>query len=138
MKQSLWTSFISCRLAALFLSKDGLLVLTGAASAIKPSPGMIGYGVAKSAVHHLTKNMALPESGLPEHATVVAILPVMLDTKANRQSIPDGDISSWTPLKFVSDLVFDWAAEKIKRPNSGSLIQLITADNKTVLETCDR
>ena len=54
---------------------DGILVLTGSASCIGGTPGMIGYGMAKAAVHQLTKSLALKGSGLPAASTVAAILP---------------------------------------------------------------
>lgn len=37
--------------------------------------GMIGYGMAKAAVHQLTKSLAAKNGGLPADSTVVAILP---------------------------------------------------------------
>jgi dihydropteridine reductase len=55
--------------------REGLLVLSGAKAALKATPGMVGYGMAKAAVHHLTKSLAQPTSGLPTHAKVTAILP---------------------------------------------------------------
>lgn len=36
---------------------------------------MIGYGMAKAAVHQLIKSLAAEKSGLPPGATAVAILP---------------------------------------------------------------
>jgi len=36
---------------------------------------MIGYGLAKAAVHHLVKSLAEPKSGLPPNTLVTAILP---------------------------------------------------------------
>jgi len=36
---------------------------------------MIGYGLAKAAVHQLTKSLGASGSGLPAGAGVVAILP---------------------------------------------------------------
>jgi dihydropteridine reductase len=57
------------------LIRNGLLVLTGAQAALHPTPGMIGYGLAKAGVHHLTKSLADASSGLPESSKVVAILP---------------------------------------------------------------
>ena len=37
--------------------------------------GMIGYGMAKAAVHQLVKSLAQDKGGLPEGAFVSAILP---------------------------------------------------------------
>lgn len=36
---------------------------------------MIGYGMAKAAVHQLTKSLGQKESGLPEDSIAVCILP---------------------------------------------------------------
>ena len=36
---------------------------------------MIGYGMAKAAVHQLTKSLATDAGGLPNNSKVVAILP---------------------------------------------------------------
>lgn len=63
---------------------------------------MIGYGMAKAAVHQLTSSLAAKNSGLPEDSLVVAILPVTLDTPMNRKWMPNADTSTWTPLDFVS------------------------------------
>ncbi len=37
--------------------------------------GMIGYGMAKAAVHQLVASLSQPKSGMPENSSVVAILP---------------------------------------------------------------
>lgn len=93
-KQSVWSSAISARLASEFLQSSGLLQLTGASAAIEGTPGMIGYGMAKGAVHQLVKSLAEPKSGLPEEATVLALLPVTLDTAMNRKWMPKADFST--------------------------------------------
>lgn len=67
---------------------------------------MIGYGVAKSAVHHLTKSLA-KDGGLPEESVAVAILPITLDTPMNRKWMPKADFSTWTPLEFIAEYVFN-------------------------------
>ena len=36
---------------------------------------MIGYGMAKAAVHQLVKSMAASNSGMPSNSIVLAILP---------------------------------------------------------------
>lgn len=102
-KSSVWTSTIAASLASKYLKDGGLLALTGAKAALEGTPGMIGYGMAKAAVHHLVESLAGPKSGLPNNATVVAILPVTLDTPMNRKFMPKADFSSWTPLDFVAE-----------------------------------
>lgn len=102
-RQSVWSSAISATISANHLKQGGLLTLTGADPALKGTPGMIGYGMAKAAVHQLTKSLAGSNSGLPENSLVVSILPITLDTPMNRKWMPKGDFSSWTPLEFVAE-----------------------------------
>uniref|UniRef100_A0A8B9CBZ8 Dihydropteridine reductase n=2 Tax=Anserinae TaxID=2068722 RepID=A0A8B9CBZ8_9AVES len=131
-KQSVWTSTISSHLATKHLKEGGLLTLTGAQAALSGTPGMIGYGMAKGAVHQLCQSLAGTNSGLPSGSAAVAVLPVTLDTPANRKSMPDADFSSWTSLEFIAETFYDWITGK-NRPNSGSLIQVITTGGKTEL-----
>ncbi|XP_054855869.1 dihydropteridine reductase [Eublepharis macularius] len=131
-KQSVWTSTISSHLATKHLKEGGLLTLTGAKAALAGTPGMIGYGMAKGAVHQLCQSLAGANSGLPPGSAAVAILPVTLDTPMNRKSMPDADFSSWTPLDFIAETFHDWVTGK-NRPGSGSLIQVVTTGGKTEL-----
>ncbi|XP_035214253.1 dihydropteridine reductase-like [Stegodyphus dumicola] len=132
-KQSVWTSVISAKLAVKHLKQGGLLTLTGAKAALEGTPGMIGYGMAKAAVHHLVKSLASPNSGIPENAKTLAILPVTLDTPMNRKFMPKADFLSWTPLEFVAELLLNWATGK-ECPANGSLVQLITKNSVTELK----
>ncbi|KAJ2765039.1 hypothetical protein IWQ56_004256, partial [Coemansia nantahalensis] len=52
--QSVSSSLIAAAIAARRMREGGLLALTGAVPALEGgTPGMIGYGMAKAAVHHL-------------------------------------------------------------------------------------
>jgi len=129
-KQSVWTSTISAAIGANYLKPGGLLALTGANPALKGTPGMMGYGMAKAAVHQLTKSLAGKDSGLPDDSLVVAILPITLDTPMNRKWMPNGDFSSWTPLEFIADSFIKWTNGEC-RPENGSLLQVVTKDSIT-------
>eukprot|EP01062_Namystynia_karyoxenos_P062368 TRINITY_DN55260_c0_g1_i1.p2 TRINITY_DN55260_c0_g1~~TRINITY_DN55260_c0_g1_i1.p2 ORF type:complete len:291 (+),score=113.54 TRINITY_DN55260_c0_g1_i1:94-873(+) len=132
-KQSVHSSIISGQLAAHLMRPQGLLVLPGAAGAVGPTPGMLGYGVAKAAVHHILRSLADPESGLPKDVSVLGVLPTVLNTEMNRKFMPKANHANWTPLEFVAELVFDWAESAAKRPPTGSLVQMDTLDGKTGL-----
>ncbi|KAK1346035.1 hypothetical protein QTO34_008504 [Cnephaeus nilssonii] len=131
-KQSMWTSTISSHLATKHLKEGGLLTLAGAKAALDGTPGMIGYGMAKGAVHQLCQSLAGKNSGMPPGAAAIAVLPITLDTPMNRKSMPEADFSSWTPLEFLVQTFHDWITEK-NRPSSGSLIQVVTTEGKTEL-----
>ncbi|WAR22091.1 DHPR-like protein [Mya arenaria] len=102
-KQSVWTSSIAASLAAKHLRDGGIVTLPGAQPALEGTPGMIGYGMAKAAIHQLVKSLAGENSGLPANASAVAILPVTLDTPMNRKWMPDADHTTWTPLEFIAE-----------------------------------
>ncbi|TDH07377.1 hypothetical protein EPR50_G00105350 [Perca flavescens] len=129
-KQSVWTSTISSHLAALHLKAGGLLTLSGAKAALSGTGGMVGYGMAKAAVHQLCQSLAAKNSGMPSGAAAVAILPVTLDTPMNRKFMPDADFGSWTPLEYIAEMFFNWATG-VNRPASGSLMQLLTSGGET-------
>ncbi|XP_062509679.1 dihydropteridine reductase-like [Corticium candelabrum] len=132
-KQSVWSSVIAANISSKWLKENGILALTGAKAALEGTPGMMGYGLAKAAVHQLVKSLAAGDSGIPSGAVVTAILPVTLDTPMNRKFMSNADMTKWTPLEFVADLFYKWAT-KAERPENGSLLQLITDERKTSVE----
>jgi len=129
-KFNVQSAICASHVAALHLKEGGLLVLTGASAGLGGTPGMIGYGVAKAATHQLVSSLAAPDSKMPKNSTILAILPVTLDTPANRTAMPTADHSTWTPLKDVAEKLCGWV-QHADRPPSGSLIELQTAKGET-------
>ncbi|KAG0244837.1 dihydropteridine reductase-like protein [Mortierella sp. GBAus27b] len=129
-RQSVHSSLVASHLATKSLKPKGLLLLTGAYPAQKGTPFMIGYGMAKAAVHQLVHSLAGPDSGLPADAKVDAILPVTLDTPMNRSGMPGADFSSWTPCSDVADQIFKWSDNIDSAPN-GKLVEIVTKNNQT-------
>ncbi|KAJ2159917.1 hypothetical protein GGH16_005246 [Coemansia sp. RSA 560] len=133
LKQSVNTSLIAAHIAAHHLKPSGLLALTGAVPAQQGgTPGMIGYGMAKAAVHHLVASLAMDGSGIPS-PRIVGILPQTLDTPGNRSAMPKADFSSWTPLDTVAELLYNWASDCYACEN-GHLYTLITKNSVTSVE----
>ena len=115
------------------MAPGGLLVLTGSAAALSPTPGMLGYGLAKAATHHLAISLAAQGSGLPPGAKVVAVLPTVIDTPSNRQFMagPGVDTGSWTPPAHISQACRRWAENPSYAPPSGSLALPVTVVGQT-------
>lgn len=127
--QSVDSSAVCASLAATHLAEGGLLVLTGAAAALAPTPSMIAYGMAKAAVHHLVRSLGTSGSGIPDNSTCIAILPNTLDTPMNRKYMPQADKTGWTPLDTVADKLLCLAnGEKIA---NGALLEIITDKDGT-------
>ena len=67
---------------------------------------MMGYGMAKAAVHQLTKSLGDKKSGLPENSVALALLPITLDTPMNRKWMPKADTTTWTSLGMFVCLIW--------------------------------
>ncbi len=83
----------------------GKIVNVAAASAAAGRAGMGAYVLAKSGVARLTETMALE---LREHGiNVNAVAPSIIDTEANRRSMPSADFSRWVaPAQLAAVIRF--------------------------------
>ena len=98
-------------------------MFTGAAAVFKgPVNYAYGYAMSKAATHNLALQLA-ERKEIPKTATVVTILPQILDTPENREMMKDADQSGWQPPEKVAELVRGWA-EGENRPENGSFAQL--------------
>jgi len=129
LSMNLWSALATAHVAAKTLKEGGLLVLTGAMAALNPTPTLLAYGIAKAACHHLIKSLSIEESGLPKGTTVVALLPIMLDTPPNREAMPGADTRTWTPLEVISEKLAQWGSGK-ERPPTGSFLEVKTDQNR--------
>jgi len=131
IRQSLHSSIISGHVASKRAKEGSLIVFTGAAAAVQPTPGMVGYGVAKAAVHHLAASMVADSQSLPKNASVVVIAPKTLDTPGNRQGMPGADFGSWTPTAHVAEDLLKWATKTAAIPHG----RIVSWDTKAGVST---
>ena len=124
---------LACYLATHYLNENGIVVLTGAAAAFKDvTPGNLAYGLAKTAVHSLALNLSTGES-LPPNITVSTILPEVIDTPANRESMPNADFSTWCDPLAIAGLIKMWADGK-NTPENGSFAVLKVVNGQILPE----
>jgi len=126
IQQNLYPVIAASQVAATRLNRKGLFVAIGASAALAPTPDMIGYGLAKNAVHHVIQTLG-KRGQLPiDSPTVTAILPNVLDTPANRNSFPSEgtDYDSWTKTESVAEEIGNWIVNPDLRPHSGSLLRV--------------
>jgi NAD(P)-dependent dehydrogenase (short-subunit alcohol dehydrogenase family) len=81
----------------------GVIVNIGAAAAEKAGVGMGAYAASKAAVLRLTEALAAENKHLGIRAN--AVLPSVLDTPANRESMPDADPANWVSLDSLAGVV---------------------------------
>lgn len=131
--QSVRSSILCSHIATTLGAKDGvLLVLTGAAAAANgPTPGMLAYGTAKAAVHHIARSVAGELEDKKNGSAAVCVLPVTIDTPGNRAAMPNADRGSWTPVEEIAERIFGWAARTEQLPPNGALVEASTTKGRT-------
>jgi dihydropteridine reductase len=99
-KVNLEPALLACHFGIANLAHNGLLVVTGAAAALGPTPNMLAYGLAKSATHYMIQSIAHDESVKNDGISAIAVLPQVIDTLTNRFSMPNADYTTWTKVFF--------------------------------------
>jgi NAD(P)-dependent dehydrogenase (short-subunit alcohol dehydrogenase family) len=85
-------------------SGSGRIVNVGAMGALQAGSGMGAYAASKAGVHRLTEALAAEWKG---QITVNAVLPSIIDTAANRASMPNADFAKWvTPEELANVILF--------------------------------
>jgi NAD(P)-dependent dehydrogenase (short-subunit alcohol dehydrogenase family) len=83
-------------------SHAGRIVNIGAMGALQAGSGMGPYAASKAGVHRLTEALAAEQKG---KITVNAVLPSIIDTAANRDSMPKADFSKWVSPQELADVI---------------------------------
>ena len=81
----------------------GSIVCISTAATLNPFPGGAPYIASKAAVSALVETMALEYRD--DHIRVNALLPVVIDTPANRAAMPDADTSRWSKPADIAKVI---------------------------------
>lgn len=92
----------------LLVSHAARIVNIGAFGALQAGSGMGAYAASKSGVHRLTEALAAEHKG---RITVNAVLPSIIDTPANRASMPKADFSRWVTPQELADVILFLASD---------------------------
>lgn len=105
MDVNLKSTFL-CTREALRAMRDrtyGRIINISAMSGLRPSPGRSAYAVSKSAVSLFSEIAGMEQKGTG--ITVNAIAPSIIDTKANRSSMPGENYDRWIKPEEVADII---------------------------------
>jgi NAD(P)-dependent dehydrogenase (short-subunit alcohol dehydrogenase family) len=83
-------------------SRSARIVNVGAMGALQAGPGMGPYAASKAGVHRLTEALAAEWKG---KITVNAVLPSIIDTPANRASMPQADFGKWVRPQELAEVI---------------------------------
>jgi len=101
------TCFLSCREAIKSMRQGGggRIVNVAARTVVSPVGGMTAYLAAKASVAAMTQGLAAEVRA--DNILVNAILPSIIDTPANRASMPKADHASWPrPAELAETIAF--------------------------------
>jgi NAD(P)-dependent dehydrogenase (short-subunit alcohol dehydrogenase family) len=104
------TALNTSRAALGYLSASGAgrIVNIGAMGALQAGAGMGAYAASKAGVHRLTEALAAEWKG---SITVNAVLPSIIDTDANRASMPKADFSKWVRPQELAEVILFLASD---------------------------
>jgi NAD(P)-dependent dehydrogenase (short-subunit alcohol dehydrogenase family) len=111
IEQNLVSCFLCCRAAVNAMGKSGgRIVNVAARAALEPrhGAGMSAYTIAKSGVAALTA--ALAEEVAKDGILVNAVAPSIIDTPANRASMPKADFAAWPKVDEVAATILHLAS----------------------------
>lgn len=89
-------------------SKAARIINVGAVGALQAGAGMGPYAASKAGVHRLTEALAAEWKG---RITVNAVLPSIIDTAANRASMPDADFTKWVRPEELAEVILFLASD---------------------------
>ena len=98
---------------------SGAFVCVSARAALAPFSGAAGYITAKAAVLAFVK--ALDAEYVEAGVRSNAVLPSVIDTPANRDSMPDSDWSKWVPPEEIARVIRFLISDE-SRPTSGAAV----------------
>ncbi|MBI3680806.1 MAG: SDR family oxidoreductase [Acidobacteria bacterium] len=118
---NLHSTFNLCRevLPHMLAARRGRIIAIGSKVGVDPVAGMGAYHVSKAAMHALIRVIA--KECKATGVTANAILPGILDTRSNRQAMPEADRSQWVSPGVIAQLIMYLASEAAADIN-GALI----------------
>ena len=100
-------------------ASGGAFVCVSARAALRPFPGASGYITAKAALLALVQTLDAEYGAAGVRSN--AVLPSVIDTPANRDSMPDADWSKWVPPAEIARVIrFLCSADSA--PTSGAAV----------------
>jgi NAD(P)-dependent dehydrogenase (short-subunit alcohol dehydrogenase family) len=110
LRLNLRPAYLTCQAALphLIAAGGGSIVCVSSRAALRPFPGAAGYVTSKAAVLGLVDALAVEyrDDGI----RVNAVLPSVIDTPANRASMPDADHGRWVRPEQIAEVIFGLCA----------------------------
>jgi len=117
LRLNLRTTYVVCHEAIPHLADDGAIVCTSSATAYEPFAGSAGYAASKAGVIALAKAIA------KEGPRCNVLVPTLIDTPANRESMPESQWGKFVPPERIAEVVL-WLASPESAAVNGAEIRV--------------
>lgn len=128
--EATWDRMMNLNLKAAFLvtravlrpmiaASYGRIVAVGARPGVAPVAGLGAYGASKAGLHTLIQTIAL--EGKEYGVTANVVMPSIIDTPANREAMPDADLSKWAAPESIAQQIL-WLCSEEAADVSGALL----------------
>jgi len=112
LKLNFYTTFFFTKhsLNYMKISGFGRVISIGAKPAVETTPKKFAYSFSKSGVVNLMKTLSLEFKD--QDITFNTIIPNIIDTSANRKSMPNADFSTWNSPEMIAEECFELVSGK--------------------------
>ena len=104
---------------------NGRIIAIGSRAAVDPGPSVGAYSASKAAMVSLIQTVARENKDAGITANV--ILPGTIDTSANREAMPNADVSKWVQPANIASLI-TWLAGDAGKDVNGAVIPVYGSD----------
>jgi NAD(P)-dependent dehydrogenase (short-subunit alcohol dehydrogenase family) len=118
---NLVSSFLLCKhaLAKMTTGGYGRIVTVGTRTAVQPTGQAAAYAASKAGVIAMTQAIADETRGTA--ITANSVLPSIIDTPANRRSMPKADPAKWVKPESLADVICFLASEAARDVRGAAL-----------------
>lgn len=90
----------------------GRLFLIGSQAGLNTSnaKGVVGYGLSKSLIFRLAEIMNAEAK--KKNVVISVIVPGIIDTLQNRESMPDANFSNWVSTSQIADVIYFYSSDE--------------------------
>jgi NAD(P)-dependent dehydrogenase (short-subunit alcohol dehydrogenase family) len=123
MKLNFFSSFYFCKnsLKSMVKNNYGRIVAIGAKPAVELTTGKFAYSISKANVINLIQTIALENK--ENNITANVIIPDIIDTSANRESMPSSDFNKWVKPEEIAETIL-YLLSDIAKSFRGNIIKM--------------
>ncbi len=121
MNINLKSTFLCCKhvLPVMISQNSGKIINIGAKVGMQGVAGLAAYGASKAGLINFTQ--ALAEEVKPYNITANVLLPSIIDTPANRKSMPNANFNDWVSTETLANMLLFLVSDQVNDINGAAI-----------------